>query len=34
VTPGTLAQVKADVEMRLHIASPRYLERYESGRAE
>jgi Domain of unknown function (DUF6285) len=29
VTPGTLAEVKADVEMRLRVASPRYLERYE-----
>lgn len=29
VTPETLAQVKADVESRLRIASPRYLERYE-----
>jgi hypothetical protein len=34
VTPGTLAQVKADVEARLRIASPRYLERYDGGRAE
>jgi hypothetical protein len=29
VTPATLAEVKADVEIRLRIASPRYLERYE-----
>ena len=29
VEPGTLARVKADVEKRLRIASPRYLERYE-----
>ena len=29
VTPATLAQVKADVEIRLRVASPRYLERYE-----
>jgi uncharacterized protein DUF6285 len=29
VTPATLAQVKADVEIRLRIASPRYIERYE-----
>ena len=29
VEPGTLARVKADVEQRLRIASPRYLERYE-----
>jgi hypothetical protein len=29
VDPGMLAQVKADVEARLRIASPRYLERYE-----
>jgi hypothetical protein len=28
VEPGTLAHVKADVEARLRIASPRYLERY------
>jgi hypothetical protein len=34
VTSETLAQVRADVEARLRIASPRYLERYESGRAE
>jgi signal transduction protein with GAF and PtsI domain len=30
VTPGTLARVKADVEARLRIASPHYLERYEA----
>ena len=29
VDQGMLAQVKADVEARLRIASPRYLERYE-----
>ncbi len=29
VPPGTLGRVKADVEARLRIASPRYLERYE-----
>ena len=29
VAAGTLARVKADVEQRLWIASPRYLERYE-----
>jgi hypothetical protein len=29
VEPGMLAEVKADVEARLRIASPRYLERYE-----
>jgi hypothetical protein len=28
VRPGTLARVKAGVEERLRIASPRYLERY------
>src|SRR5438876_7075547 len=28
VTPDTLARVKADVERRLHVVSPRYLERY------
>ena len=28
VLPGTLARVKADVEARLLVASPRYLERY------
>ena len=29
VEPGTLAEVKADVEARLRIASPRYLDRYQ-----
>jgi hypothetical protein len=28
VPPGTLARVKVDVEARLLVASPRYLERY------
>jgi Domain of unknown function (DUF6285) len=28
VEPGMLAEVKADVEARLAIASPRYLDRY------
>ncbi len=28
VPPGTLERVKADVEARLRIASPQYLERY------
>ena len=28
VPPGTLARVKADVEARLLVDSPRYLERY------
>ena len=28
VPPGALARVKADVEERLRIASPRYLEQY------
>jgi multidrug resistance efflux pump len=28
VPPGTLARVKRDVEERLRIASPRYLEQY------
>ncbi len=28
VPPGTLAHVKAGVEERLRVASPRYLERY------
>ena len=28
VAPGTLARVKADVEARLRIASPQFLERY------
>jgi uncharacterized protein DUF6285 len=30
VPPGTLERVKTDVESRLRIASPRYLETYES----
>jgi len=30
VTAGTLARVKADVEERLRIASPGYLDRYHS----
>jgi hypothetical protein len=29
VEPGTLARVREDVEARLRIASPRYLDRYE-----
>ena len=29
VPPGTVARVKADVEARLRVASPRYLESYE-----
>ena len=28
VRPGTLARVKADVEARLQVASPRYLDQY------
>jgi hypothetical protein len=28
VPPGTLAAVRADVEARLRVASPRFLERY------
>ena len=28
VPPGTLERVKADVEARLRVASPRYLDRY------
>ena len=31
VPPGTLRRVKADVEARLRIASPRYLEGYETA---
>jgi len=31
VPAGTLARVKADVEERLRIASPHYLERYDGG---
>jgi multidrug resistance efflux pump len=30
VEPGTLARVKADVERRLNVDSPRYLSRYEA----
>jgi hypothetical protein len=30
VPPGTLARVRADVEQRLRIASPRFLDQYES----
>jgi uncharacterized protein DUF6285 len=29
VPPGTLERVKAEVEARLRVASPRYLERYD-----
>ena len=29
VPPGTIARVKADVEARLRVASPRYLDTYE-----
>jgi uncharacterized protein DUF6285 len=28
VPPGTLARVRADVEVRLRVASPNYIERY------
>ncbi len=31
VAPDTLTRVKAEVEARLRVASPRYLERYRSG---
>jgi signal transduction protein with GAF and PtsI domain len=31
VPPGTVARVKADVEARLRIASPGYLDGYERG---
>jgi hypothetical protein len=31
VTADTLARVKREVEARLRVASPRYLERYRSG---
>jgi hypothetical protein len=31
VPAGTLARVKVDVEERLRIASPHYLERYDGG---
>jgi len=34
VQPGTLARVKADVEARLRIASPRYLEQYGEASAQ
>ena len=34
VPPGTLRRVKADVEARLRIASPRYLEAYREAAAE
>jgi signal transduction protein with GAF and PtsI domain len=34
VPPGTLQRVKADVEARLRIASPRYLETYRETAAE
>jgi uncharacterized protein DUF6285 len=34
VPPGTLQRVKADVEARLRIASPRYLETYHEAAAE
>ncbi|MDX6486751.1 MAG: hypothetical protein QOF43_1904 [Gaiellaceae bacterium] len=34
VPPGTLRRVKADVEARLRIASPRYLEKYREAAAE
>ncbi|MEP6813409.1 MAG: DUF6285 domain-containing protein [Actinomycetota bacterium] len=34
VPPGTLRNVKADVEARLRIASPRYLEGYREEAAE
>jgi len=34
VPPGTLRRVRADVEARLHIASPRYLEGYRDTAAE
>ena len=33
VPPGTLERVKADVEARLQIASPRYLEQYREASA-
>lgn len=33
VPPGTLARVTADVERRLSVASPRYLERYDGESA-
>ena len=31
VEPGTLARVKASVERRLQVDSPRYLDRYDTG---
>jgi hypothetical protein len=34
VPPGTLRRVKADVEARLQIASPRYLEKYREAAPE
>ena len=34
VPPGTLRRVKADVEARLRIASPRYLEGYREAASE
>jgi hypothetical protein len=34
VPPGTLSQVKADVEARLRVASPRYLEGYRETASE
>jgi signal transduction protein with GAF and PtsI domain len=34
VPPGTLRRVKADVEARLRIASPRYLETYDEPATE
>jgi hypothetical protein len=34
VPPGTLERVKADVEARLRVASPRYLETYGEAPAE
>jgi len=34
VPPGTLRHVKADVEARLRIASPRYLEGYREAASE
>jgi hypothetical protein len=34
VPPGTVARVKADVEARLRIASPRYLEQYREASPE
>ncbi len=34
VPPGTLRRVKADVEARLRVASPRYLEGYREAASE